>query len=164
MSSRSSSHQSLKDLGWGMGWGLFLGIVYLLMAGVVITLKGGVPDSKTEGVGLGAVLLMYPASGLVGGAMVGFLRPAIRSRFRATLVGMLALFPASAAFALIYAGVPANWRGHEWFAIVFTAAFIGGLGGYKFWEWSKFDPLMHLRMVEHDETSAHPPRTRKRKK
>jgi hypothetical protein len=126
---------------------LFAGVIYFVLAVGVLLLKDGfnpIPESVTP-VGL---LLYYLFSGIVGGLIVGLCRPWLKKRSGSTAVGVLALIPASFGVLRLMGGPMARWGVAEWFAVIGTAALLGGFFGYSFWDLQHYDPNAFLKRAE----------------
>lgn len=134
-----------QDLRWGAKWGLFAGLVYVVFAACVLLLKGGVPDSAPARVTPLTVLSVYPVAGVIGGLIVGTLRPLTKERKGAMMVGAIAAVPACVGFLLLMSGPLSEWGGAEVFSLIISSVILGGMGGYKFWGLQFFDPNAFLR-------------------
>lgn len=73
-----------ENVVWGAKNGTIIGVTYAGFAGVVIALRGGLPaDARFA---WPVFLAMYPVWGFIGGAIVGALRPLLRTRPGAIIV------------------------------------------------------------------------------
>ena len=123
----------LKDLRWGIVAGLFFACFYSLIA-LAILLFGGGKAFEATGVTIPIAIAGYFAGGLVAGALVGLLRPFAKRRIGAVAVGIGAAFPVMLGFGFIMYGPMAQWDGGAIFGVTFAAVFLGGYGGWEFWE------------------------------
>lgn len=134
-----------RDLSWGAGWGLFAGMVFGIFAATAIALQDGL-GTELEHVSVPVLLAMYPAIGVLGGLVVGFFRPAVKTRRGAMLVGILAAFPGEMALLSLFKGPVPAWDGFVWFGAVGGAIILGSMGGYIWWgQLHDADPGVHLR-------------------
>jgi hypothetical protein len=122
-----------RDLRWGIGWGLFAGVFYSLVAFAIYAFQGSRPF-ESKGITLGSTLMVYIVGGLIGGTVVGLLRPLAKQRAGAMIVGVITMIPVSIGFVFILFGPMSRWGGGELFGVLFTAVFLGGYGGWEFWE------------------------------
>jgi hypothetical protein len=122
-----------KDIRWGIGWGLFAACFYALVALVIYAFQGSRPF-ESKGITLASTVAVYIVGGLIGGTIVGLLRPLTKRRAGAMLLGVIAMIPVSIGFVFILFGPISRWGGGELFGVLFTAVFLGGYGGWEFWE------------------------------
>lgn len=96
MSHRTERRNQLRadwdNLLWGVRYGCIFAAFYSAIA-LAIFAFGGEQSFRTYGVTLGQTIALYIASGVLGGAVVGFLRPFTKSRSGAAFVGVLAAIP-----------------------------------------------------------------------
>lgn len=119
---------------WGVGWGLFAGVFFCAIAAVAIGLQGGLPEPASSIV---LFLSVYPATGIIGGVIVGALRTWINTRVRAMVVAMVVMLPAGAGFLVLRNGSPADWGGSSWFALLLGSIILGVMGGHQAWKASR---------------------------
>jgi hypothetical protein len=122
-----------RDLRWGIGWGLFAACFYSLVALGIYAFQGSRPFESKD-ITLGSTVAVYIVGGLLGGTVVGLLRPLGKRRAGAMLLGVIAMIPVSIGFVFILFGPISRWGGGELFGVLFTAVFLGGYGGWEFWE------------------------------
>lgn len=104
---------------WGLGLALVLSVFVVLVRGASMFGEGG------GGVkGLLAVVLSYLVAGLVGGAVVGVLKPLGRSVVGSALLGFLASMPVFLAFQYFDQG-PAVWSTGRLIDMVLFACVLG---------------------------------------
>jgi hypothetical protein len=75
----------LKNLKWGLRWGLIVAAAFTAIA-VFVTLTAG-PDAR--GLSLESLIEFYLLGGISGGLLVGALRPLTSHKAGAILVGTL---------------------------------------------------------------------------
>ena len=85
---RRTSGELRDDLKWGINWGLWMAAAFSAIA-VVMTGFRGSPHYPNFGLSIYSVVLLYVALGLIGGALLGFLRPFTRTRSGGFFVGWL---------------------------------------------------------------------------
>lgn len=154
-----------KDVRWGAGWGLFGGLVYLGFAAVVIVLKNAADASVSERINVPVLLSMYPILGVVAGCIMGLLRPLLKTRRGAMLVGIVAAFPTMVSFLWFVKGPFWAWGGVGWFSAFGSAILLGSMGGYILWgQLYHFDPEAFLRAHERHEPMLRRKKERKKKR
>jgi hypothetical protein len=125
----------LRNLKWGVVSGVFLGAVLSIMAGVLVGLRGGLPPEAPD---LKVLLGVYPIAGVIGGAIIGLLRPWLTTESRALIVAPVAIFPAVVGFLLITNGGMSTWDGPTWVTAIAGSIMIGLIGGHQLWKVAKF--------------------------
>lgn len=136
----------LKDVRWGAGWGLFLGVFYAVIGGIIYLLQG---SPEVGDFNLLTLTVLYLVAGASGGATAGLFRPTLKQRRAATLVGMLTMLPMAAGTIVLYKGPISTWGATEVLSVVVTAALLGGFGGYWIWkEFHDFDPRTYIGACE----------------
>lgn len=124
----------MQNLKFGVAWGMFVGVVLALFAGAVVILRGGLPESAPP---VATLLAIYPLGGILGGALIGVLRPWLTTRERVFVIAPLALFPTVAAMLILSDGLPTRWDGATWFAAITTSIVLGIIGGRQLWKASQ---------------------------
>ena len=122
-----------RDLRWGIGWGLFAGFFYSLVALAIYAFQGSRPFGS-RGITFASTVAVYFFGGLTAGSIVGLLRPLTRLRVGAMAVGIVAAIPACMAGVFILYGPIAQWGAREGFVVVAGSLLFGALGGWEFWE------------------------------
>jgi hypothetical protein len=113
--------------------GLFFAGFYSLFVLLIYPFRGEEPSQST-GVGLVAIIVTYVIGGMLGGAIVGLLRPLMRERWGAILVGMIAALPVVLGFTFAMYGSMATWEGSTWGGTLLTAVVLGTIGAVAWWE------------------------------
>lgn len=95
-----------RNLRWGIAGGLTFSIVFCLWVVVLIILNRSftIPVGSGESAHAGIIALTYLWGGAAAGALVGLLRPLVRSSLGAPIVGMVAAVP-------VFAGVRIGLKG-----------------------------------------------------
>jgi hypothetical protein len=78
----------LGNLAWGLRYGVAFAVLFSLLVGVLAILRGSDWNSTYQ-VSTLSVVLGYCIAGVLGGLLVGLLRPIATGRFGGTIVGML---------------------------------------------------------------------------
>jgi RsiW-degrading membrane proteinase PrsW (M82 family) len=126
---RSTSRNVL----WGVKAGLFFASFYSLFVLLLYAFRGEEP-SESKGVSLLAVVVTYFIGGVLGGAIVGLLRPFTRERWGAIVVGMIAALPVVLGFSFAMYGSIATWEGSTWGGTLLTTVVLGTIGALAWWE------------------------------
>jgi len=119
-----------ERIAWGVRWGLAFGFVYALYP-VVAFLFGG--DARFEEHGLSAIGLsaLYLVTGVIGGAIVGILRPLARDRAGAALVGAITMIVVCAGFGVALFGMPWTWDSGDTMSVLTAGVLLGVLCGVQ---------------------------------
>ena len=123
---------SAANIRWGIRWGTTLASIYSLLALVINGLSAGEAFSR-KGITLGQTIALYMASGVIGGIVVGLLRPVMKTRFGASAVGVVAAIPLSVGISILRSGSPSGWNDETWVPTLITAGVLGGLGAQVLW-------------------------------
>ena len=133
MKRRIERSSTLANVVWGVRWGVFGAIVFMLIAiAVVYGLKGGFGNAP-KGITPLELFGLYPLGGICGGAIIGLFRPWLKTRKGAMLVGMVAALPFVIATNLLTRGPVAEWGALGLFATVGASALLGGMAGHILW-------------------------------
>lgn len=132
-SHRGTAPTLARDLKWGVGYGLAFAAAYSAIVLVQYLVTGpGVVESRH--ITLGPTIAAYFVGGVVGGALVGLLRPFTRWRVGATLIGIIACLPLAIAFVVVIDGSPSHWKEETIVGTLIAAVLIGAIVGYRAWE------------------------------
>ena len=127
MARRRTRNRS-DDLRWGIRWGLVMAGLYSALVIVFALVQGSLRFDR-YGANLFQILLGYLAAGLLGGAIVGWLRPFNDSAWGRAFIGLLASVPVFSAFMVVLSGLPSQWTRNDWLALVTTIVIVGPLAG-----------------------------------
>ena len=127
-----------RNMRWGAGAGFLLGCVYSVIALVIHATKGREPFEANDA-SLASVLFVYLGGGVVGGAIIGLLRPLAKWRFGAVIMGIAAMLPISLGVNLAVSPGISEWTIHNVNKTLLVAIILGGLGGYVSWDTSNRD-------------------------
>lgn len=114
----------LYDLRWGVSRGLALALVYAAYATFLRAIRGNEPFEKLQ-VSYQMVVVGYLCAGLVGGAVVGLLRPMTDTRRGANLVGALAGVLAVTPIGAMLGGSPARWDPFQLLVVLIVGVVMG---------------------------------------
>ena len=126
------------DLSWGIFWGLLFSAMFLLLLVVLYVVQGPRMFSDHDTT-FGQVALLYVLGGLGGGLIVGFLRPLLRWRWGATLVGALVAVPIGAG-VLLMSGDGGPWTGGDTVVTIIFALSLGAPVGWMYWGMFRKEP------------------------
>jgi hypothetical protein len=125
----------LDNIRWGVSGGLFIAAAYCAWVIAVYILRGSAPFDRL-GITLRAALGTYVAVGIVGGLIVGLLRPLTKWRPGAYFVGLVAgTFGASGVMAAL-SGPPTAWDFDEWVVVPIIAVAAAWVIGSELWKGS----------------------------
>ncbi len=103
----------LKDLRWGVAWGLAYAVIFCLFAAIVALANGSTYFGKYN-LSLVQVSSLYLVGGLIAGALVGALRKYTDHAVGAMMVGLVAAVVVLMVFQISSDGNPARWRMRDW--------------------------------------------------
>jgi len=119
----------LRNIRWGVQWGLIFAAAYVVWA-VVLLAGSGTTTFEKNGTTFPAVVALYVLGGLICGAIVGALRPLTRWKAGAAIVGIAAATPLYIAVEIMLAGPHYLIAGPGGIAgTIFGWAFFAVLGG-----------------------------------
>ncbi len=123
----------LRDAGWGVAWGLG-GACFFSLYVIGSYAFRGAAFLEHHGLTLAGVLAIYFGVGIVGGAVIGLLRPLLRWRAGAFVVGTAAAFPLAISLGVLKHGhLPGvHWRAAV--GLLILAAGTGGIVGALVWQ------------------------------
>lgn len=88
---------------------------------------------ERNGVTLLSVVVTYVTIGVVGGGIVGILRPFTRHRLGAHAVGFIVGLLGAAGITVVLAGSPLTWEVPQWGSIAVVGSAAGWLVGSELW-------------------------------
>jgi hypothetical protein len=115
---------------WGVRRGLALACVYSAYVIVVASMQRSI---WLDGYGATVyeLLLIYFAGGVIGGAVIGVLRPLNSNAAGGALIGALASVPFWVGTLIPVAGMPTRWDKGDWI-VLFILVGLGALVGLHF--------------------------------
>lgn len=116
----------------GALWGVWYAGCYSGIA-VILYIVDGPRRFEANDVSLLQVLALYWIGGVLGGAILGLLRPLAHRRLGAMLVGSLVIYPSTAGVMTTMAGSPFAWSGRDFAGTVVVATLLGSF--YAWWLW-----------------------------
>lgn len=126
-----------RNVVWGIRGGVaFAGIYSLWVVGLYL-FRGSAPF-ENQGTTLLEVLAAYWFGGAVAGGLVGLLRPLVRWRLGAALVGIVAGIPVGLGIVYAIMGI-SPWTGEHTFVLAWISVVAGSIAG------------IGLRAIFHDE-------------
>ena len=128
-----------RDIGRCVRFGILMATGYTLVAIGIYLARGSHPFEANE-VTLPKLVGAYYLGGIMGGAVVGFLWPLLKWRIGATIVGILAAFPAWMGITLSTSGWFSHWTSSDWWGCVVLSLFVGGLAANLTWRRSSGPP------------------------
>lgn len=121
-----------EDVRWGMGYGIFMAGFYSVIAVVSLLIHGVAPLSQFS-TALGSAVLFYFASGVLGGVILGILRPLTQNVFGAMLAAIPIALVALTGAWVVAEGSPLYWNRDRWKEVVFFALIVGPFFGAVRW-------------------------------
>ena len=127
----------------GAKWGLFFGILFTLVALLIVGARG---SDIVERAGLIPVILTYIFGATLSGALGGFFRPWLTTRKRAVLLGPLICLPFSVLGVATMQGGFADWKADAWGGLIVGGAMVGVMAGHALW-----DPTIRIPKTKRDQ-------------
>lgn len=127
-----SRRSLISDIKWGLGWGLWLAAAFALLGAALMVMRvniAGVPSHFA----FPLVILGYLAMGLLGGVVVGLLRPLGQHQGGATLLGMIVGIIVYAIAGIVAVGVKEFRSPAGVLSALILGIVIGGLAGRRTW-------------------------------
>ena len=131
--SQPPSGSFLRNLSWGVGLGLAFAAAYSLYVAVLYLAEGSQPFDRLH-TSLQKVIAIYVIGGVASGAVVGMMRPYLRLRLVAIIVGILAALVVFLGIAVASQGMPWRWTKAAWGSLVLCSLLLGSFGGNWFWK------------------------------
>jgi hypothetical protein len=123
------SRRLLRNVVWGAKWGLAFGVAYAIIgSGFWIVASDSI--SRRYGTSFDQLVAVYLLGGVLAGTVAGLLRPLLRSRPGAMVVGVLGAVPIAWLIYHTVAGGDPQGR----IASVIWAVVMGAGGGWVLWE------------------------------
>lgn len=122
-----------SDVRWGVTGGLSVAAFYCLWVTAVYIVNGSAPFER-NGVTFFSTVTSYLILGIVGGVIVGVLRPLSERRLGAYGIGFIVGLLSALGLMILVAGWPTRWDVPEWGTIPFVAAGGGWAIGSELWK------------------------------
>lgn len=120
------------NLLWGIAWGIGMAAWFCLIA-LLIYAVAEVKGDTGAPTPLSLLMLAYTVAGVIGGAILGLLRPLARQWWGAMLVGVFVAFIAVLSVSVSLRGWFGEWAWLDWETSVVYACITGPLGGFLVW-------------------------------
>jgi hypothetical protein len=120
------------NLIWGVGLGLAFAAVYSLYVTVLYLIEGSQPFERLH-TSLLMVIAAYAFGGVTAGAIVGVMRPYLRIRLVAILVGILAAVFVFFGVGVAADGMPWRWTRNAWLSTAICSLLLGSFAGNWVW-------------------------------
>lgn len=121
-----------RDWRWGARTGLIFGTLYSLYALLLYAIRGDRPFAE-NGTTLARAIAAYYAGGLVGGVVLGVLRPIAITLGGAIVIGVVAFLAIMAGAGMAAFGPPWRWGVAEVVTLLITASIFGVTFGAYGW-------------------------------
>jgi hypothetical protein len=121
----------LKNLKWGLRYGLIVAIAFTVIA-VTITLATG-EDSSSKGLSLPTLIGFYFLGGVCGGLLVGVLRPITKHKAGAILVGTLVTATLLSLMVYLYIA-KGRWTSLDTELVAILSVITGPVNALMIWE------------------------------
>ena len=123
----------ISDVKWGIGWGLWLAAGFSLLGSALFVMQGTVLGNPSR-FSFPLVVIGYFAMGVVGGSVVGLLRPLAQQRLGATLLGMIVGIFVYAIAVLVAVGEKEFLSPAGLYSTFTLGTVIGGIAGHNTWK------------------------------
>lgn len=120
----------VRNIAWGAKGGLALAAAYSAVV-TCLFIIGGPSRFERLGITLGTAVACYFVSGILGGAIVGLLRPLTKRKPGAIAACIAGAVPLAVALAVTVEGMPSRWGPDVWFAMAFVSILAGVTFGTK---------------------------------
>jgi peptidoglycan/LPS O-acetylase OafA/YrhL len=121
----------LKNLKWGLRYGLIVAVAFTVIA-AVITLATG-EDSSSKGLSLPSLIGFYFLGGMCGGLLVGLLRPITKHKAGAILVGTLVTATLLSLMVYFYIA-KGHWTSVDTELVAILSVIAGPVNALMIWE------------------------------
>jgi hypothetical protein len=122
-----------EDLAWGVRNGALFGGLYSIVVVILYAVDGPRRFDKIN-VALPALIALYLLGGFSAGLVLGAFRSALRQRYSAFGVSVLAAIPVAVGTTVLVTSNGRHWTAKEWFVATFMSLFIAAAGMGAFWE------------------------------
>jgi len=121
-----------SDIKWGLSWGLWLAGGFSLLGTALFVLQGTVLGNPSR-FSFPLVILGYFAMGVMGGVLVGVLRPLGQGRVGATILGIISGILVYAIAIIVAVGEKEFLSLPGLVSTLVLGTIIGGLCGHTTW-------------------------------
>lgn len=121
-----------SDIKWGLGWGLWLAGGFSLLGSALFVLQGTVLGNPSR-FSFPLVILGYLAMGVIGGLLIGVLRPLAQLRVGATILGIIIGIVVYAIAGIVAVGEKEFVSLPGLVSTLVLGTVIGGICGHSTW-------------------------------
>lgn len=132
----SNGNRKLNTVLNNIRWGLSLGLIFTaIFCAYVCVLSIARRSTRFDAYGttLWGIMAVYLTGGVLGGTLLGVLRPFTKRRMGAIFAGVAVLIPLFTAIWATVAGPSAAWRSDALEGILFCSASLGAFLGNYIW-------------------------------
>lgn len=122
----------LSNIRWGLAWALGYIAFYCVVAMIMNAVSNG-EAYASKGITLPQVLGVYVVCGLIGGLILGTLRPLTKTKTGATVVGVIVAVPIFMGIGVLRSGPPWLWDDTTWVPIGIVSLILGAFGAEISW-------------------------------
>ena len=133
MSGATRKHTFGGNVGWGIKWGLAAAVFFSVWVTGVRLISGEAPF-RDVGVTYAGTVVTYLLLGLVGGCVLGTLRPVAASRSGAILTGWVIAGVVYCGVSIAMGDPPWRWSGFQVVALLLISLLVGSVGGNVHWQ------------------------------
>lgn len=122
-----------QNIRWGILWGMFIAAGLSGIAIFQYMVRGPALFARL-GVTLEATIASYVGSGIIGGMVVGLMRPALQFRVGAVVTAIIVATIAYAGAGVVISGPPSQWSRSDWFIPLIGGLISGPIAANWMWE------------------------------
>lgn len=120
------------NLEWGLWYGVAMACAYSAIAILLFVVRG--PRAFVHnGVSLASTIAVYAIGGILGGLILGLLRPLTRYLFGVLLAAIAVSAPLFGGILVATRGVPWEWSQKTWITFTIATCVFGPLFGFINW-------------------------------
>ena len=120
-----------QNIIWGLTYGLAWAVFFILVAVVLMIVSRGAVE--TFGLAFSELVLVYLASGVAAGFVLGLMRPIVHRRAGAAATGIVVAFVVYGGFFSLFAGPPWHWPPLAWPLLAAISIVMGVPIGLQHW-------------------------------
>ena len=121
-----------ENIEWGLWYGVAMACAYSAIAILLFLIRG--PRAFIHnGISLVSTIAVYLIGGILGGLMLGALRPLTRYFLGVLLVAIPVSAPLFGGILVATKGVPWQWSEKTWITFVIATCFFGPFFGFISW-------------------------------